>query len=94
MGFTYLNLYASDGKITADISCKSTVRSVGTETSRWSRGPFATFALDGFSGIEFIDTNDLVEELMQRMTAQQLMERLAYAFSTDELMTMLRKRTK
>lgn len=94
MGFTYLDLYDSDGKITADISCKSTVRSAGTETSRWSKGPFATFALDGFRGLSVIDTGDLVEELLDRHTVQQLMERLRYAFSTDELLAMLKERMK
>lgn len=95
MGFTYLDLYSGDdGKVTADISCKSTVRSVGTETSRWSKGPFATFALDGFTGLSVIDTNSLVKELLTRMTVQQLMGSLAYEFSSDELFEMLRKRTK
>lgn len=94
MPFTYLDLHAEDDRILATVSKESKVRSVGTENSRWSRGPFATFAIDGFQGIDVISTDDLVEELLERMTAQQLMERLAYAFSTDDLMTMLRKRTK
>lgn len=90
MGFTYLDLYANNDKITATVSKESHIRSVGTANSRWSAGPFATFAIDGFSGIEFIDTGLLVDELLRRMTAQQLTEYLVYEFSFDELITMLR----
>jgi hypothetical protein len=93
--FTYLDLYVtSDGKVSAKISSESKVRSVGTSSSRWSLGPFATFALDGFSGIDAIGTDELVEELLTRMTAQQLTDYLIYEFSFDELIEMLKKRMK
>lgn len=91
MGFQYLHLSANtDGEIYAKVA--TTGPSLGSETSRSSKGPFAVFQIESFTGLPQINNEDLLNELLKRFTIPQLMKRLEWQLSNDELMELIDKR--
>lgn len=95
MPFMYLHLRADkERQIHATVKSQGEMKThhLGTENSRWSSSPFAVFQLESFDGIECIDTDELVAELRRRMTPKQLMQRIEFQFTSEELLEMVAKR--
>jgi hypothetical protein len=96
-GFQYLALRITHGASTAP-GIRAEVRNsgnfnLGTENSRNANSPFAVFQIEEFTGLECIKTDDLLNELRNRLTADEIMHRLSHTIPTDTLLAMLRERT-
>lgn len=67
-------------------------RSIGESNSRWCNSPLAVFQLAGFSGIDVLDDDQLMEELLRRMTPAQIVEHLKHEFTAEQLGAWLAER--
>jgi len=95
MAFMYLEIWVHSGKTTAKVVKQGiTPRSLGTAVTRNSNQPIAVFAIDGFEGLEVIDTNALWDELFTREPTRSLMQRFQLELSDDEITQELRERLK
>ena len=100
-GFQYLSLRIIQGASTQP-GIRAEVRthgqtpapsSIGGPNTRYSSSPFAVFQIAEFTGLECINTDDLLTELRSRLTAEEIMRRLSYTIPTDTLLAMLKERT-
>jgi hypothetical protein len=89
--FTYLKLWADDGKICAEVvnSGHLNFSSLGGPNSKTSHQPFAVFEIEKFSGLQAIDADDLLAELLRRMTPEQLAERAGRNIAVEDHMRAL-----
>lgn len=100
MAFMYLHLrYAHNERgygsgVRASVRTDGNLRSLGTENSRFTEQPFAVFALSEFDGLENVETGTLIELLLQRMSASDLLKQLKYKLTFDELIELLRSSTR
>ena len=93
MAFMYVILYKTRDGISAKVSTDGSLqRSVGSENSQLTHGPFAVFQVHEFTGLENVDTEDLVATLRQRMTVEKLIDHFGYDISNDQLIDMLKRR--
>lgn len=94
MTFMYLMLKNTENGIAVTVVNDGVVpSSLGSANSRWSVGrPFAIYAIDSFDGLEAISTKDLLVEIQQRLSPQELRNRLKWEITTEELLEMLRER--
>jgi len=106
-GFMYLKLSYVTREDEDDIRWpgKGVCVSVVNEAPRFSLGGqnsrqgnpgkgdvFAYFKIDDFDGLECIETNVLFDELLTRMTVEELLTRTARQFTDEQLIALLTER--
>jgi len=92
MAFMYLKLWQDrEHGIRAEIvnSGQLGFSSLGGPNSKLSDQPFAVFEIGEFSGLRAIEEDDLLEELLRRMTPEQLAERVGYRFTAEDHLAAL-----
>jgi hypothetical protein len=94
MGFMYLALYWEEDGISADVIKDGELRfrSLGSENSRIGSRPFSVFQIEHFTGLSNINTNDLEREVIRRIGADGLLERLKAEVSDMDLINELGRR--
>ena len=96
MSFMYLELSVDPedhGGIRAAVKKYGKLnRSVGSENSRMTHGPFAVFAIDGFDGLENIDTEELLRELTDRLSAERIIELMGVQLPKEVLLREVERR--
>jgi hypothetical protein len=95
MTFMYLHLMTDQyGKVHASVKNNGalTFSSLGGPDSQGSHGPFAVFKIEDFDGIENIDNENLLNELLRRFTVRQLIQYIQIHMSTKEILELLSER--
>lgn len=96
MSFMYLHIRtAPEGHVVASVKTNGDLKSLGSANTRIGVGtdlPIMVVRIDEFDGIDNIDTDDLFTELFSRLSTKEMMDRVRFTLSDDELVNMLRQR--
>jgi hypothetical protein len=93
MTFMYLEIWSHEGKTLAKVVKQGiTPRSLGTATTRNSQQPIAIIAIDGFEGLEVVDTEVLWDEIFTRCSTRELQQRFQIQLADQDLIDELRLR--